>query len=112
MKDTSRRFCLYCNATGCPCLQPPRLSPREVQVMQILAADSPANKEIAYRLGIGLGTVKQLIFTASSRLRSAGHSGVTNRTALAIWAHEHMPKRAMALGAAMPIPTEQYDDTL
>ena len=58
-----------------------RLSGREAQVVG-LVADGPANKEIAGRLSIGVGTVKAHLSAAFAKL------GVRNRTQAALVVHE------------------------
>ncbi len=54
------------------------LTPRESQLMTLLAAGQP-NKQIAYQLGISVGTVKVNVHTIMNKTR------IHNRTRLAVW---------------------------
>lgn len=56
----------------------PHLMPREVELAK-LVAQSLSNKEIAARMGLTCGSVKEYLFRLYPRV------GVTNRTELALW---------------------------
>ena len=54
------------------------LTVREVQIVD-LVADGKFNKEIAYDLHLGEGTIKQFVSTILAK------TGMANRTSLAVW---------------------------
>src|SRR6266699_3049412 len=56
----------------------PELSVRERQVADLIQ-QAKSNKEIAYELGLTIGTVKEYLFHIFRKL------GVSNRTELALW---------------------------
>lgn len=57
---------------------PIKLSPRETRVAELIA-QGLGNKEIAFQLGVKIGTVKEYLYITYRKLK------VTNRTELAIW---------------------------
>ncbi|MBZ5623194.1 MAG: response regulator transcription factor [Acidobacteriia bacterium] len=61
----------------------PKLSFREKQVVE-LVSQAKLNKEIAYELHLTEGTVKEYLNRIFRKL------GVSNRTALAVWAMRHL----------------------
>ena len=61
----------------------PQLSPRELEVLA-LVGEGLANKQIARRLGIAERTVKAHLTAVFQAI------GVTDRTAAALWAREHL----------------------
>jgi DNA-binding NarL/FixJ family response regulator len=70
----------------------PRLSFREKQVVN-LVTQAKLNKEIAYELHLTEGTVKEYLNRIFRKV------GVSNRTALAVWAMSHpaqAPKECVA----------------
>jgi DNA-binding NarL/FixJ family response regulator len=58
------------------------LTLREVEVLRLIAAGA-TNREIARRLGVSEGTVKNHVSSILSRL------GLRDRTQAAIYAHDH-----------------------
>ena len=61
------------------------LSFREKQVVGLIK-QAKANKEIAYELHVTEGTIKEYLFYIFKKV------GVKNRTELALWATEHLPR--------------------
>ncbi len=83
-------FCLECMRTDCEhfrpapaVFRPPYLSPRQIQVLQLLPA---SNKEIAQVLRTTPGMVKNHFYAILRRLHCK------NRTEAALWAREHLKK--------------------
>jgi DNA-binding NarL/FixJ family response regulator len=67
--------------------QPLELTGRERDVLRLVAMGL-ANKQIASRLGIGVGTVKTHLSSVFQRI------GVTDRTSAALWARAHLDASA------------------
>lgn len=59
------------------------LTPREVEVLRLLASRGASNQEIADELVVSPHTVRRHVSNLLSKL------GVESRTAAAVWAHEH-----------------------
>jgi DNA-binding NarL/FixJ family response regulator len=78
------RICATCRAPKADRRKPldPKLSFREKQVIN-LVVQAKLNKEIAHELHLTEGTVKEYLNRIFHKL------GVTNRTALAVWAMTH-----------------------
>lgn len=55
-----------------------KLTKREIDVATLISQGLP-NKEIAFRLGLALGTIKEYLYKIYRKL------GVCNRTELAMW---------------------------
>ncbi len=92
--DATERICPACRRPDGEC-RPirPDLSLREKQVVDLVRQAKP-NKEIAYRLHLSEGTVKEYLNRIFRKL------GVSNRTELAIWALTHR-----AESGVIPLPT-------
>ncbi len=84
--DFEKRICPECKKPKAQLSRPPRevllgkpLTTREKQIV-LGVSKAKLNKEIAYELHLAEGTVKVFMSTIF------GKCGVTNRTALAVWA--------------------------
>jgi DNA-binding NarL/FixJ family response regulator len=85
-------FCLECLSAGCAHLSTKRrkrLSPREIEVVRLLAAGE-SNKSIAYHLDISENTVKGYSAAVYSKL-GLRTPFASPRVALANWWHRHRP---------------------
>jgi DNA-binding NarL/FixJ family response regulator len=82
------RICAACRAPKVRAQKrlDPKLSFREKQVVH-LVSQAKLNKEIAYELHLTEGTVKEYLNRIYRKL------GVSNRTALAVWALTHLAAR-------------------
>ena len=86
--SSTPKVCSYCgrdfdafdreNTSPCEAKIVPELSVRERQVADLIQL-AKSNKEIAYELGLTIGTVKEYLFHIFRKL------GVSNRTELALW---------------------------
>jgi DNA-binding NarL/FixJ family response regulator len=93
MRRTGQRFCLECNSDRCRHIvvrledRGYVLSPQKLRVVRLVAAGR-SNKEIAYELGLSLGTVKAYLSEAYAGMKLNKGSG-NCRAQLANWVHEH-----------------------
>jgi DNA-binding CsgD family transcriptional regulator len=67
------------------------LSPREEQICWLIATEYLETKEIAYRLKIQSGSVKQYIYWLTQKF------GFRNRVELAIWAYKRITEKELDL---------------
>lgn len=80
------------------------LTPRQRQIAE-LVTQAKANKEIAALLGLTSGTVKIYMNHIFRRVN------VTSRMELALMViEEKNAQKAMAIGAAIPVPTEPWSE--
>ena len=81
---------------------PLKLSARERQIVS-LVAQATMNKEIAWQLHLTVGTIKEYLF------RIFRKTGLTNRTALAVWEVKRMAALNLEAqqGGSYPVPPVQ-----
>lgn len=80
------------------------LTPQQMRMARMVA-EAKSNAEIALEMGLTVGTVKEYMHAIFVRLK------VFNRTGLAIMViNERNAQKAMAIGAAIPVPTEPWSE--